>query len=372
MLYMHPKNISRITKKEFNGTTKSRKIRRKERSDPKTILEEPKILKWRIPIINDTEQAINFINDIFKNFALFILKQSRCFTWYPSLFLKFIAIIIKRLIKLDKPFTINRQRMNSLCQTHTLPIFNKTEFPFHFVSRNLKKDEKNYSITKQEDYSGFYHLLNLYNIYKPLVGMFKNVIIRYEKGKKNIIADAISVVVSSASSYIEDFMNSKINKEQYYKKGKKIRKVYLVVQEGYHKTYTSSREIITDLYDKKCQNIYINSLKPYPQDFEIIGIPAKSPFVKYIVDPIDYFTKWVEAKPFIRISSSYIIEFLTDVINHYGIPEDFLTFLMYKYFRLLSKEEMKWDKLPSALWALWNIRKTKEEYFLRKFIRHRK
>jgi len=34
-----------------------------------------------------------------------------------------------------------------------------------------------------------------------------------------------SVVVSSASSYIEDFMNSKINKEQYYKKGKKIRKV---------------------------------------------------------------------------------------------------------------------------------------------------
>ena len=100
----------------------------------------------------------------------------------------------------------------------------KKEHPIHYISRSLTKAEKNYGITDLEG-AALYYCMNklksyimgnpiktiIYTDHKPLIGLFKNkepnnarqtrwclsasmlgVDIRYESGKKNVVADALS------------------------------------------------------------------------------------------------------------------------------------------------------------------------------------
>ena len=97
----------------------------------------------------------------------------------------------------------------------------KKEYPFHYISRNLRKAEKNYGIIDIKGAALFYCIIKLksYNPnktivitdHKPLISLFKNkepnnarqarwcltvstlgVEIQYQMGKKNVLADALS------------------------------------------------------------------------------------------------------------------------------------------------------------------------------------
>ena len=410
--------------------------------------------------------------------------------------------------------------------------YDKMEFPIHYVSRNLKKEEVNYHITKLEGAAAYFSVMKfkpiisgskeeiiLYTDHKPLVGLFKNkqpvdndrqltnwvltfsmlkVVVKYEEGKKNILADALSRIpsevekvsinsFSNATPLMNSFINSKIIKidgVDYYKDGQNLRKVisdvstkktllleaHNVGHEGIYKTYNRIKrdyywnDMIKDvkLTVKTCPKCQIFRNKPYPRE-ETIPTPAEAPFVRvgldlvgplyvtkrsnqYIIVLVDYFTGWVEASPLKNIQSSDVISFLLDVFCRHGIPEilicdrgpQFISsqtkgFLdiynvyiqpsagyhpetngkvenrnkeISKYLRLLGNQERDWDEiLPSALWALRTSKsektgfssfellygrrdkqpfellvnldqkephETKEEYMLRKFIRHRK
>jgi len=145
------------------------------------------------------------------------------------------------------------------------------EFPVHFVSRTLRKEEKNYPITKLEGAAAYFSVMKfksyiagnvfetvLYTDHKPLVGMFKNkepterqltnwilefsmlkVNVVYEEGRKNFIADALSrlnlnentneqIKVASATSLMDHYINKKIitiDRDKFYQEGENLRKV---------------------------------------------------------------------------------------------------------------------------------------------------
>ena len=291
-----------------------------------------------------------------------------------------------------------------------LQKYDGKEFPIHYVSRTLQKEEKNYPITKLEGAAAFFSVTKfksyitgndfetiLYTDHKPLVGMFKNkeptdkqlanwvlefsmlkVVVKYEEGKKNVLADALSrlallkqteepIQVSSITPLMDKFINTKIvniEGEDYYDDGTSLRKVitdkqqqleliekaHNVGHEGSFKTYNRLKRdfywpnITRDVnhYVKICHKCQLFRSKPYPKYEEDIATPSEAPFVRvgldlieplrttrrnnsFIVVLVDYFTEWVEAKPLSRIESSDIIEFLTDVFSRHGIPEILIT-----------------------------------------------
>jgi transposase InsO family protein len=41
---------------------------------------------------------------------------------------------------------------------------------------------------------------------------------------------------------------------------------------------------------------------------------------------VDKFTKWVEAKPLAKIGSKQVIDFIQDIIFHFGVPNSIITY----------------------------------------------
>eukprot|EP00833_Pecoramyces_ruminatium_P003578 jgi/Orpsp1_1/1177610/evm.model.c7180000062132.1 len=195
-----------------------------------------------------------------------------------------------------KPFIIRTDASYTGLGGVLLQKYDNKEFPIHYVSRTIKKEEKNYSVTKLEGAAAYYCVMKfksyitgnefetiLYTDHKPLVGLFKNkeptekqlinwilefsmlkINVQYEEGKKNVIADALSrlsrneleetIPVSSITPLMDNYINSKfiINEgEEYYKDGDNLRKVikdenlkakllhqaHQVGHEGFLKTY---------------------------------------------------------------------------------------------------------------------------------------
>lgn len=435
-----------------------------------------------------------------------LLKKDVPFSWtkahqdsFEDLRDSLLTYPILRFPDFKKPFLIRTDASYEGLGGVLLQCYDKSEFPIHFVSRSLRKEEKNYSITKLEGASAYYSVMKfkpfitgnefetiLITDHKPLVGLFTNkqpmdhdkqltnwiltfsmlkVTVKYEEGRKNFIADALSripvsenngnqtkdikddretgmlIMNVSASPYMDNYITSKIveiDGVKYLQDNDQLRKVvsdtkqkielinkaHSIGHEGSFKTY---HRLIRDFYwpnmkrdvklfVKTCHRCQIFRPQPFPKDPENIPTPPEAPFVRvgldligpldvtrqnnqYIVVLVDYFTKWVEAKPLQRIESKDIIQFLTDVFSRHGIPEILVTdngpqfisketkgfldlynvFIMPattyhpatngevenrnkelgKYLRLLSEREKEWDDLlPSALWAL---RTTKSE-----------
>ena len=46
---------------------------------------------------------------------------------------------------------------------------------------------------------------------------------------------------------------------------------------------------------------------------------------KYLLVMVDKFTKWIEAKPVKTAKSGPVIDFISGVVHHYGVPHNIIT-----------------------------------------------
>ena len=297
----------------------------------------------------------------------------------------------------------------------------KLEHPISCVSRSLKPAEENYSITDLEGLAVIYTLKKFRQYivsnknqtifitdHKPLTGFFKkslpvkgrhlrwieefnkyNIIIKYEKGKNNVFADALSRLPSeenegillTINSILNDF-NPKdldlpegiikyfsknyqvIDNTLYYKKNdmylkviyrdedKKdiINRAHNVGHEGSEKT---AQRIMQSYYwpgiwndvkmwVKSCHRCQLFRPKPLAKNTEDHITPIEKPFTRvgldiigplqetkqgnnYIITLVDYFTKWPEAKAIPNIKSEEVIKFLNEIFSRHGPPEIIVT-----------------------------------------------
>jgi hypothetical protein len=65
--------------------------------------------------------------------------------------------------------------------------------------------------------------------------------------------------------------------------------------------------------------------------------PAPGNF-KFVFVLIDKFSKWIEYMPLVKASSEKVVEFLDQVIHHFGIPNNIITDLGTQFIR-----NMFWD-----------------------------
>ncbi|GJV58510.1 reverse transcriptase domain-containing protein [Tanacetum coccineum] len=108
----------------------------------------------------------------------------------------------------------------------------------------------------------------------------------------------------------------------------------------------------------------------YQWGMDILGLltPARGG-AKFVIVVIDYFTKWVEAKPLVKITGKEVIHFvMNNIICRYGLPRVIVTdneaqlanglvkranrSLMEGIKTRLGRENTGWvDELPNVLWA---------------------
>jgi len=307
------------------------------------------------------------------------------------------------------------------------------EHPISCVSRSLKPSEINYSITDLEGLALIYTLKKFrqYIIsnknqtifitdHKPLLGFFNkslptkgrhlrwieeynkyNIIIKYEKGKKNIFADALSRLPSRNNEGILLTINSILNDINpkdldlpegiikyfsknyqvidnilYYKKNDMYLKViyrdedkkdiidraHNVGHEGAEKTTNRILQsyywpgILSDvkMWVKSCHKCQLFRPKTLPKNTEDNITPVEMPFTRvgldivgplpetkqgnnYIITLVDYFTKWPEAKAIPNIKSEEVIKFLTEVFSRHGPPELIITDNGSSFFSDITK-----------------------------------
>jgi len=297
----------------------------------------------------------------------------------------------------------------------------KLEHPICCVSRTLSPPERNYSVTDLEGLAINYAIQKFrqYLIsnkkptifitdHKPLLGFYKNTIpnkgrhmrwieefnkykieLKYEKGKKNVFADALSRLPSKDSEDIIKCINTiladlnpkdlnlpegiikyftknyqVVDNILYYKKDdtylkviyrdedKKdiINRAHSVGHEGAEKTVN---RILNSYYwpgiwndvrmwIKSCRKCQLCRPKPIPKNTADNVTPVEQPFTRvgldtigplpitkngnmYIITLVDYFTKWVEAKAIPNTKTEEVIKFLTEVISRHGPPEIIVT-----------------------------------------------
>ncbi|GJR56642.1 reverse transcriptase domain-containing protein [Tanacetum coccineum] len=107
----------------------------------------------------------------------------------------------------------------------------------------------------------------------------------------------------------------------------------------------------------------------YQWDMDIVGpIPQAAGKVKFLIVAIDYFTKWIEAKPLARITEKEVIRFVLDNIicrlniqqmntvmaypQAKGLVESENKSLMEGIKTRLGRDRAGWvEELPNVLWA---------------------
>jgi len=209
----------------------------------KPVPTKVEVIKRWLPPKNITDVrsflgAVGYYRKFIPNFAaeatflIKLLKKNSNFHWGPEEDLSFqtlkdrlITAPVLSLPDYDKEFIIRTDASRKgiggvLIQKDE----DGNEHPLHFVSRTLKSAELNYSVTDLEGLAAFYcvkkfkhyicggkHEPILITDHKPLVGFFKNteptssrhtkwiiflsslkVKVKYEEGKKNVVADALS------------------------------------------------------------------------------------------------------------------------------------------------------------------------------------
>jgi len=351
-----------------------------------------------------------------------LLRKNVKFNWqqeqeegFKLLKVSLINAPILKFPRFDKEFIIRTDASYEGIGGVLLQIDDETqkEHPIHYISRSLTKAENNYGITDLEGTALFYCMSKLksyimgnpmqtiiYTDHKPLVGLFKNkepsnarhtrwcltanmlgVDIRYESGKKNVIADALSrmrndkdkiVMATKVASETNETLLSKVIKEfieekftvidgvEYFIDGNTYRKLITDVNEklklileahnigheGYYKTYQRLRksyywnDMVNDIKRviSKCQKCQLNRPQVYPEPTEDLPTEVEGPFThlgldiigpliktsnnnQYIIVIVDYFTKWVEAEPTENVTSKDVIKFLINVFSRHGVPQ---------------------------------------------------
>eukprot|EP00833_Pecoramyces_ruminatium_P016401 jgi/Orpsp1_1/1190433/evm.model.d7180000078941.1 len=329
-----------------------------------------------------------------------LLKKGVTYKWtelhqqsFQTLKEKLINAPILKFPQFNKPFIIRTDASYEGIGGVLLQEDDDTnkEHPIHFISRSLTKAERNYGITDLEGAALYYCICKLkpyimgnpnktivYTDHKPLIGLFKNkepnnarqtrwcltvsmlgVDIRYESGKKNVVADALSRMKNKEdkillvtkiihnekdedknllTKVIKEFIEEKfttIDGEDYFIDGTTYRKLVTDVNEriklileaheigheGYYKTYQRLRKcyywnsMVNDIKRiiSKCNKCQLNKSQPYPEPYENIPTEIEGPFThlgldiigplkktinnnEYIIVVVDYFTKWVEAE----------------------------------------------------------------------------
>ena len=297
----------------------------------------------------------------------------------------------------------------------------KLEHPICCISRTLSKSELNYSVTDLEGLAINFAIQKFrqYLIsnkqptifitdHKPLLGFFKNSIpikgrhmrwieefnkykieLKYEKGKKNVFADALSRLPSKDSNKIINCVNTiladfnpkdlnlpegiikyftknyqVVNNILYYKKDDLYLKVIFKDEDkkdiinraheaGHEGAEKTTNRILKSYYwpgiwndvrmwIKSCRKCQLCRPKPFPKNTEDNATPVEQPFTRvgldiigplpmtkngnsYIITLVDYFTKWPEAKAISNIKSEEVIKFLIEVITRHGPPEIIVT-----------------------------------------------
>ena len=163
------------------------------------------------------------------------------------------------------------------------------EYPIHFISRSLKKAEKNYGITDLEGTALFYCVTKfksysegnplptiIYTDHRSLVGLFKNkeplnvrqtrwcltasmlgTNIKYESDKKNVLADAISRMKSKEDQKVLLIKITNGNNEELLSKviKKFINEMFTVIDgEDYFIDNGNYRKLIIDENEKYILN----------------------------------------------------------------------------------------------------------------------
>jgi len=391
------------------------------------------IKKWKAP--TDIHELRSFLGAVgyYRNFIdkyaqttssmCNLLRKGVSYQWTPEhqksfeeLKEKLINSPILKFPQFDKPFIIRTDASYEGIGGVLLQVDEetKTEHPIHYISRSLTKAEKNYGITDLEGAALHYCLMKLksyimgnplktivYTDHKPLVGLFtKNkepinarqtrwclnvsslgVEVKYEPGKKNVVADALSrmkkeeqKVVMAAfqkqethsnllSKVIREFVDerfTKIDGVDYFIDGNDYRKLvtdsnerfklileaHQIGHEGYYKTYQRLRRSFywSNMVNEikrviaRCEKCQLNRPQPYPEPLETLPTKVEGPFVhlgldiigplaktrnnnQYIIVVVDYFTKWVEAEPTQTITSQDVIKFLINVFARHGTPQ---------------------------------------------------
>ena len=366
----------------------------------------------------------DFINGYAKTTAPLckLLRKNVKYVWsseqensFRDLKEKLINAPILKFPRFDKEFIIRKDASYDGVGGLMLQKDDETgkEHPIHFISRTLTKAEKNYGITDLEGAALIYCLKKLksyivgnpiptivYTDHRPLLGLLKNkepqnarhtrwcldvsmlkIDLRYETGKKNVIADALSrmkskderVVLATRiikennenllSKVIKEFVEEKfttIDGVDYFIDGKNYRKLvtdtkeklnlifeaHNIVHEGYYKTYQRLRksyywnDMVNDIKRiiTKCEKCQLNRPQPYPEPTEDIPTEVEGPFThlgldiigplvktrnnnQYILVVVDYFTKWVEAEPTENVTSKEVMKFLINVFARHGVPQ---------------------------------------------------
>ncbi|GKD14050.1 reverse transcriptase domain-containing protein [Tanacetum coccineum] len=90
----------------------------------------------------------------------------------------------------------------------------------------------------------------------------------------------------------------------------------------------------------------------YQWGMDILGpLPQASVKLKFVIVAINYFTKWIKAKPLARITGKDVKKFVWDnIVCRFGLPAN--KSLMEGIKARLGREKAGWvDELPNVLWA---------------------
>ncbi|GJU27001.1 reverse transcriptase domain-containing protein [Tanacetum coccineum] len=151
---------------------------------------------------------------------------------------------------------------------------------------------------------------------KTLTSNFKEFSIKQVPRSENKKADALSKIVSTSFAHL----NKQVLVEELKEKSIDEKEVLAILEEEGHTRMTPICEYLTKeilLEDKNKARAGIDIAGPFPEG------PGK---VKFLIVAIDYYTKWIEAKPVATITGNQVKKFVWDnIVCRFGLPGEIVS-----------------------------------------------